>query len=56
MFSTNEQSIITNDFTVCKAKVKFICISKTQDNNYNIDIMCFLSEILICKHAFQIVS
>ena len=29
--------MITNDFTICKAKVNFIFISKTQDINYNIE-------------------
>ena len=37
IFSKNEKSMITNDFTICKAKVQFIFISKTQDNNYNIE-------------------
>ena len=35
--ATNEQSMITNDFTICKVKVKFNIISETQDNNYNIE-------------------
>ena len=56
VFSTTEKSMITNDFTICKAKVKFIFISKTEDNNYNIENNVFLSEILIWKHAIQIVS
>jgi hypothetical protein len=29
--------MITNDFTIGKAKVQFIFISKTQDNDYNIE-------------------
>ena len=56
VFSTNEKSMINNDFTICKAMVQFIFILKTQDNNYNIENNVFSSEILIWKHAFQIVS
>ena len=41
VFSTNEKSMITNDFTICKAKVKLFFISKTKDNNYNIDNKVF---------------
>ena len=36
-FLTNEKSMITNDFTICKAKVEFNIISKTHDNTYNIE-------------------
>ena len=33
--------MVTNDFTISKAKVKFIFISKTQDNNYNMENIVF---------------
>ena len=39
--------MITNDFTICKAKVELNIISETQDNNYNIENNVFLGEILI---------
>ena len=29
--------MITNDFMICKAKINLHIISKTQDNNYNIE-------------------
>ena len=37
VFSTTEKSMNTNDFTICKAKIKLNIISETQDNNYNIE-------------------
>ena len=37
VFSTTEKSMITNDLTIWKAKIKVNIISKTQDNNYNIE-------------------
>ena len=37
VFKTNEKSMITNYFTMCKAKVELNIISKPQDNKYYIE-------------------
>ena len=41
VFSTTEISMITNDFTICKSKIRLKIVSKTQGNNYNIDNIVF---------------